>query len=223
MKRSHQYIRLTTGLATCAAAIMLAAGCASSGYDKGEKTAQNIQTAANRIAALPTLVDKTMASLDALVNKPQADLRPQFKQFNADLAEVESAAKEVGAARRSMGEKGKEFFAAWDAQLAQISNEDIKARSEARKKEVTDRLDAIKRSYTEAETAFRPFMNNLKDVQKYLSVDLTSGGVTAIKDTVAKANQEAVTLKASATKLADDFKALGVAMSSVTPAAPPAK
>src|SRR5690349_5659403 len=143
MKRSHQHIRLTTGLASCAIALLLVAGCSSSsGYNKGEKTAQNIQTAANRIAALPALVDKTMASLDALVNKPQADLRPQFKQFNANLAEVESAAKEVGAARRSMGEKGKEFFAAWDAQLAQISNEDIKARSEARKKEVTDRMEA---------------------------------------------------------------------------------
>jgi hypothetical protein len=217
MKRSFQCI--TTGLATCAIAL-LATGCASSGYNKGEKTAQNIQTAANRIAALPALVDKTLASLDAMVNKPAADLRPQFKQFNADLAEVESAAKEVGAARRSMGEKGKEFFAAWDAQLAQINNEDIKARSEARKKEVSDRMEAIKRSYTEAEMAFRPFFNNLKDVQKYLSVDLTTGGVAAIKDTVAKANQDAVKLKASAVKLADDFKALGVAMSAVTPAPP---
>ena len=36
-----------------------------------------------------------------------------------------------------MGEKSKEFFPAWDAQLAQINNEDIKARSEARKKEPT--------------------------------------------------------------------------------------
>jgi hypothetical protein len=223
MKRSLQHIRFTAGLATCAATLMLAAGCASSGYDKGEKTAQNIQTTANHIAALPAIVDKTLASLDALVNKPQADLRPQFKQYNADLAELESTAKEIGAARRSMGEKGKEFFAAWDAQLAQINNEDIKARSEARKKEVTEKMDAIKRSYTEAETAFRPYMNDLKDIQKYLSVDLTAGGVAAIKDTVAKANKNAIPLKASALKLAEDFRALGVAMSAVTPGAPPAK
>lgn len=219
MKRSLLSTPVTTCLAACAAALLLA-GCASSGYQKGEKTAQNIQTAANRISALPALVDKTLASLDDLVNKPAADLRPQFKQFSANLAEVESAGKEVGAARRSMGEKSKEFFAEWDKQLAQINNEDIKARSEARKKEVTEKLEAIKRSYTEAETAFRPFVSELKDVQKYLSVDLTTGGVAAIKETVAKANQQAVTLKASATKLAEDFKALGVAMSSVTPAPP---
>lgn len=221
MKPSIKPIQLMACLAACAAALLLGAGCASTAYDKGNKTAQDIQTTANRIAALPGMVDKTLASLDDLVNKPQSDLRPQFKQFTAHLKDVESAAKEVGAARRSMGEKSKEFFAEWDAQLAKINNEDIKARSQARKNEVSQRLDAIKRSYSEAETAFRPFMSNLQDIQKYLSVDLTAGGLAAIKDTVAKANQNAVPLKASATKLADDFKALGLAMSSVTPA--PAK
>ena len=199
---------------------MLAAGCASSGYDKGNQTAQNIQTAANRIAALPAQIDKTVASLNDLVSKPQADLRPQFKQFTANLAEVESAAKDIGAARRTMGEKSKEFFAEWDKQLAQINNEDIKARSEARKKDVADKLEAIKRSYTEAETAFRPFINSLKDVQKYLSVDLTPGGVGAIKDTVTKANQDAAKLGEEITQLAEQFKSLGLAMSSVTPAPP---
>lgn len=218
MKRSLQNLQLTTGLAACTAVLLLVAGCTSSGYDKGNQTAQNIQTAANRIAALPGQIDKTVASLDELVKKPQADLRPQFKQFTANLNEVESAAKDIAAKRRSMGEKSKEFFAKWDEQLAQITNEDIKARSEARKKEVSDRMEAIKRSYTEAESAFRPFMSELKDVQKYLSVDLTPGGTAAIKNTVTKADADAAKLNTTITQLAEQFKALGLAMSSVTPA-----
>lgn len=218
MKRSLKNIKLTAGMTFCAATLLWAAGCASSGYDKGNQTAQNIQSAANRIAALPAQINKTMASLDDIVNKPQADLRPQFKQFTANLSEVESAAKDIAAARRTMGEKSKDFFAAWDAQLAQINNEDIKARSEARKKDVADKMEAIKRSYAEAETAFRPFMSELKDVQKYLSVDLTTGGVAAIKNTVTKADQDAAKLGETITQLAEQFKALGLAMSSVTPA-----
>ena len=220
MKRSFHYIKLATCIVTCAAVWALAPGCASSGYDKGNKTAQNIQTAANRIAVLPAQVNKTMASLNDLVNKPQADLRPQFKQFTSHLAEVESAAKEIAAARRTMGEKSKEFFADWDKQLAQINNEDIKARSEERKKDVAAKMDAIKRSYTETEVAFRPFLTGLQDVRKYLSVDLTSGGIAAIKNTVTKADQDAAKLGASITQLSEQFKALGLAMSSVTPTAP---
>lgn len=218
MKSPIKPIQFVACLAACASTLLLGAGCASSGYDKGNQTAQNIQTAANRIAALPAQINKTMASLDELVNKPQADLRPQFKQFSANLSEVESAAKDIAAARRSMGEKSKAFFAEWDKQLAQINNEDIKARSEERKKDVASRMETIKRSYTEAETGFRPFLSGLKDVHKYLSVDLTPGGVAAIKNTVTKADQDSAKLGETITQLAEQFKALGLAMSSVTPA-----
>jgi hypothetical protein len=215
-----KYIQFVSLAASTVAATLLLAGCASTGYDKGNKTAANIQAAADLIGALPAQVDKTLTSLSDIVEKPQADLRPQYKQFAANMSEVESSAKEIAAARKSMAEKQKEFFAKWDEQAAQIQNEDIKARSQARKDEVNQKMLAIKTSYAEAEMAFKPFMSDLKDVQKYLSVDLTTAGVAAIKDPAAKAVQHAVPLKASVAKLATDFKALGVAMSSVTPQQP---
>jgi outer membrane murein-binding lipoprotein Lpp len=212
-------IKLLPLVASLAAAALLA-GCASTGYQKGDKTAANIQAAADQIGSLPGLIDKTVASLNDIVQKPAADLRPQYKSFTENLTAVESTAKSVADTRRAMGEKDKEFFAKWDEQLAQIKNEDIKARSQSRKDEVKKNLLAIKRSYTEAEMAFKPFMSDLKDVQKYLSVDLTPGGVASIKDTVGRVTQSAPPLKTCIGKLADDFKTLGVSMSSVTPAAP---
>lgn len=220
MKTKH--LQLFSLAAATTASILLLTSCASTGYDEGNKTAANIQTAADLIAALPAQIDTTLASLNEIVNQPQADLRPQYKQFAANVAKVESSAKEIGAARRAMGAKQKEFFAKWDEQLAQIKNEDIKARSESRKAEVNQKLLAVKKSYSVAEMDFQPFMSDLRDVQKFLSVDLTPGGVAAIKDTAAKASQHAVPLKASAIKLAGDFKALGVSMSSIT-APPPIK
>jgi acetylglutamate synthase len=192
-------------------------GCQSSGYDAGNKTAADIQAAADRIAAGPAQIDAVLASLNDMVDKPQADLRPQYQLFADNVAKVEAAAKAIAANRKSMGERQKEFFAKWDEQLAQIKNEDIKARSQSRKDEVNKNLLAIKTSYLEAATAFKPFMANLKDVQKYLSVDLTTGGIAAIKDTVTKVNESAVPLKTSIAKVAEDFKALGVSMSSVAP------
>jgi hypothetical protein len=219
MKNSLKRIQTTVCLTTCAAALLLAAGCASKGYERGNRTAQDVQNAANRIAALPVQIDRTMASLDDLINKPQADLRPQFRQFNAHLNEVESTAREIATARRSMGERSKEFFAEWDAQLALINNEDIRARSQARKTEVTQNMDDIKRNYAEAETAFRPFLTELQDVRKFLSLDLTPGGLAAIKPSVTKAKANAAQLTASITQLTEEFRALGLAMSSVTSAA----
>ncbi len=218
MKPLHHQIQRIACLATCTAALV-AAGCASSGYDKGNKTAANVQSTANRIGVLPAQIDKTLATLKDLIEKPQADLRPQFKQFNADLHEVETTARDIAAARRAMGDQSKEFFAAWDKQIATINSEDIRARSQARKDEVNERMQTIKRSYTEAEVAFRPFMTELKDVQRFLAVDLTAGGLAAIKEPVNRATKASIPLKTAITKLGEDFKALGLAMSSVTPAA----
>ncbi len=221
MHHCFKTIPTLSALAACALTLCLGAGCASSGHKKGNQAAASIQTAASHIAGLPAAIDTTLASLNALVNQPAADLRPQYKAFVFNLAVVEDAGKEIVDARIELGEKGKAYLADWDAQLAQIKNEDIKARSQNRQNEVAEQLMAIKRSYAETETVYRPFISGLKDVQKYLSVDLTPGGIAAIKGTVTKAVADAVPLNASLVKLANDFKALGLAMSSVTP--PPAK
>jgi len=199
----------------------LLAGCATSGYESGNKTAKNIQKAADKIGALSTQVDATLAALNDLVAHPQPDLRPQFKTFTAKMKTLDNSAKEITKARMAMGDEGKEFLAKWDAEVAQINNEDIKARSENRKAEVTAKLQAIKRSYAEAEVAFKPFAGDLRDIEKYLSVDLTTGGLAAMKDVVTQASVHATPLKQSLDKLAADFKSLGVAMSAVAPA--PAK
>jgi len=210
-------LQLVSLAATTVAAAILLAGCASPGYKQGDITAANIQATADRLAALPGQIDTTLASLNDLVGKPQADLGPQYQQFAANLDQMESSSKEVTADRHAMGEKGKEFLVTWDEQIAQIQNKDIKALSQSRRATVDQQLLAIKKSYAEACMAFKPFMADLKDEQKYLSVDLTTGGIAAIKDTVAKSNQDAVPLKVSLTTLAGNFKSLGVSMSSFTP------
>jgi hypothetical protein len=218
MNHIGKTISTLTGFATCGLSLLFSAGCASSAHDQGHQTAAHIQTAAHHIAALPAAIDKTLASLNDLVNRPAADLRPQYKEYVFNLAVVEDAGKEIVDARIELGQQGKAYFADWDAQLAQIKNEDIKARSQGRRTEVAQQLQAIKRSYAETELVYRPFIAKLKDVQRYLSVDLTPDGVAAIQGTVTKAVADAGPLNASLTKLANAFKNLGLAMSSAAPA-----
>jgi hypothetical protein len=203
-----------------AAVLSLAvAGCSSPGYQKGEKTAQGLKDTAGLINALSGQIDTTLASMNTLMSKPQPDLKPQFETFSSDVSNLESSGKSIAEARRAMGAKSKEFFDKWDQDLATINNEDIKSRSEERKQEVKKNLNAVRMSYTQAAQDFVPFLKNLQDLRTALSVDLTPGGLNALKPTADKAAQSAVPLKASAAKLAADFKALGVSMSSVAPSA----
>jgi hypothetical protein len=216
-------IQVAGSLACIALMLLLGAGCKSSGYEQGNKAAANIQEAANLIGALPAQIDKTLASLDTIVQNPQGDLTPKFKQFSTNLGELESSAKDVASARTAMQSKSKDFFAKWNEQLATIQNEDIKARSLSRKEEVSKKLDAVGKSYTEAASAFKPFMADLKDVQKFLGMDLTAGGVESIKKTAAKVSKDAQPVKEALAKVSADFKALGLTMSSAAPPPAPAK
>ncbi|HWY32104.1 MAG TPA: DUF2959 family protein [Candidatus Acidoferrum sp.] len=216
-----KHIRLVSLAVASLATTLLMGGCALKGYDKGNITAANIQATADRVAALPGQLDQTMASFNDLVTNSQSDLRPQYQQFAANVDKVDSTSKEIAADRRTMGEKGKAYLAAWDQQLALIRNPDIKASSQGRRDQVNQQLLDIKKNYVLACDTFKPFLADLKDVKTSLSVDLTTAGLAAVKAPVAKANQDVVPLKASLNQLAGDFKALAESMSSVTQSAAP--
>jgi len=212
----------TTVLLSAAAAALIT-GCASSGYQKSDQAAANIQKAATQIDALPAQIDKTLAALNGIVDKPQPNLVPQFKTFSSELENLKSQAQDIQDLRRKMGESGQAFLTDWDQQLAQIKNEDIKSRSQSRMDEVKKQLNDVKAHYEEAANAFKPFMSELKDIQKYLSIDLTTAGIDSLKKTVASVNKKAAPLKESIAKVGADFKDLGISLSSNAPAPAPAK
>ena len=215
----------TTRLSTLYSNLMLsallagAAGCKTSNYETANDTAGGLQASADRIATAQSQVDSTLESLNDLVNNP-ADLPVQYAKFSDAVNTLQSSAKDVNARVKAMRARGNDYFKEWDAQAAQIKNEDIKSRSEARRQEMQERFTKIKLSYTQVSDAYRPFMSELKDIQTALGTDLTAGGVSAIKGSAQKANQDAVPLKKSVDELAAQLKDLGAAMSAVAP--PPA-
>ena len=215
MKRT---MKLVISFAALITAALLFVGCASSGYKQGNKAADSIQTASSGIAALQSHITQTLMALNSLVDGPQTDLRPQFKALDSKISGLESAAKKVANERVQVGEQTRKYLADWDAEIGQIQNADIKARSQSRKADVAQQIEVVKRSYSAFDMALRPFLADLQDVRKYLSVDLTRSGVAALKAPAIKANADAAPLQDAIAKLSADFKALGVAMSSVTAA-----
>jgi hypothetical protein len=59
----------------------------------------------------------------------------------------------------------------------------------------------------------RPFISDLRDVERLLATGLTPGGITAVEESAAKANEDAVPLGKSLAALAEEFKVMGVALS----------
>ncbi|MBF0123649.1 MAG: DUF2959 family protein [Candidatus Omnitrophica bacterium] len=189
-------------------------GCATTTYQKRASTSSALTQSSDMIAKGSVLIDETLAKLNDLVSNPSPDLRKQFNAFNNSVNELGSAAKDITIKAEQMKLQGAAYFKNWDKEAAQMQNEDIRQRSEARKNEVTARFNRITESYEATKAACIPYMSDLRDIQKFLSVDLTSEGLVAIKDVAEKATNHAAPLKESISGLSEEFKALGVSMSS---------
>jgi SMC interacting uncharacterized protein involved in chromosome segregation len=201
-----------------AAALTALVGCASSNYEKGAATSASLTDAANKIGAGKAKIAAVLTSLNDLVNTSQGNLVPKYNQFNTAVDDLQSTAKEVNDRDADMRTKGDEYFKAWDEQLAQIKNEDIRNRSAETRNTVQKEFTDIQKSYVEVQISFQPFMSNLKDIQTALGNDLTMQGVASIKGAAEQANQNGVKLEASVEKLDAQFRDLGVAMSPSAPA-----
>ena len=203
-------------LITLATAIVLATGCASTGNDKAASTSKSLTRSAHMIEKGNLLIDQTLTKLNALVYNPNPDLRKQFDAFNTSVNDLGATDQEVACQAKEMKAMGADYFENWDKETAHIRNENIRQRSAARQHEVAANFARISQQYDEAKTAFEPFMSDLRDVQKYLSTDLTAGGLVAVKDFAAKATRNAVPVKKSLTRISEEFKGLGISMSSVS-------
>ena len=197
-------------------ALGLVTGCASTGNDKAAITAKSLTKSSHMIVKGNALIDQTMAALNALVSNPNPDMRKQFDVFSSSVDDLSSIDKDVTCKAKEMKSEGADYFANWDKETAQMRNEDIRQRSDARKYEVASNFARISQQYNETKTAFEPFMSELRDVQKFLGTDLTAGGLAAIKDVAAKATRDAVPVKESLARLSDEFKGLSRSLSSAS-------
>lgn len=198
-----------------ALAIVCFAGCASTPYQKGDAAAISLQDAASDVQIESRALEVAMGTLDDLVNKPDPDLKPQFKRFSKALENLAASAKHNEHSEARMAQRTSIYFDEWNKQLATMNYEVVRARSEARKAEVTNYVDSVNKRYRESQDAMGPLLNYLYDVRKALETDLTQNGIESIKPVVAKARENADKVQGALGRLNGELTASGARMSSV--------
>jgi hypothetical protein len=211
--RSGLRVQVLMGAALALAGCWLA-GCSTTVYKPGDRAADDAQMAAVAVQTESQSLTGTMSTLNDLVDKPGADLKPQFQSFSAALDSLVAARKRGEAARDHLVRSSAAFFAGWDKQLTTITNTDIRSRSEARKADVSKQCDAANTHCVEAQDGLRSLIGYLQDIRRALSTDLTRNGVQAVKNLVSNANTTADKVQAALAQADTDLKALGAQMSS---------
>lgn len=175
----------------------------------------SLQDAASDVQGESRALEVAMGTLDDLVNKPEPDLKPQFKRFSKALDKLTGYARHNERSEARVTQKSAVYFEAWNKQLATMNYEIVRARSEARKAEVTNYFDSVNKRYRESQDAMGPLLSYLYDVRKALDTDLTQSGVEAIRPIVTKARENADKVQLALGHLTTELTASSTRMSSV--------
>jgi hypothetical protein len=205
---SFTYLRHCLSSAFLLVVLGTASGCASKGYLKAQDTSNSLATAANQVEAARQHLAHTEAALSTLVNQPPTDLRGSFERYQKAVDALERAVGAVNTEADHMQREGQKYFATWDAQLAAIQNENIRARSAGRQQEVARQFAAMQQQYLAVRQQFVPLLSRLRDIQRLLSVDLTPTGIRTAQDFATSAQGDAAMLRQTLDQLAASFRAL---------------
>lgn len=202
-------------ISTCIAGVIYLSGCASPSYKKADSASGSLHKAAMAVNTEDRAIDATMNALDDLVNKPAADLRPQFVRFNAALDWLEDSSKRAESAANEANQKSQDYFQTWDKEVASIHYESVRDQSVSRKTQVSDELNTVDQRYRQNQAVVEPLIAYLRDIRTSLSIDLTTGGIASVKPLADNAQQNARKVQGALAQLSDDLGETGTRMSAL--------
>jgi hypothetical protein len=199
----------------------LVSGCGTtSGYKQADKTGAGIAEFRDEVVNGKKAIDATMKSLSDIAATANTDPRKAFEQYSKDVSNLESTAAKIRKRNQAMQEQGQAYFKKWEQQLAGVSNPEIRSLAEQRKAKLQETFESIRKYSEPLKAQFDPWMSDLKDLQRYLSNDLTIGGVDAAKDLFKNTTSHGLEVQKSMDTLVAE---LNTVAATITPAKAEAK
>jgi hypothetical protein len=166
------------------------AGCASTQRERKDATTTSIEELHASMIQTRSQIEKTLDSLDSLMEATPETLRPAYKAYAEDADKVADLADDVDDESRQLRRRSDEWLAGWEKSQSDVRDPELKALSEQRRARALERIQEIDRSLSEARVAFTPFVSNLQDVKTVVGGDLTPNSVAAVSDTEVAQNAD---------------------------------
>ena len=192
--RSHS-LALSTAFLLCTVAFM--GGCATTGLDRSVNTKNSIQEVDSEIRKMTVQIDATGSSLDQLVMASKPDLKKSFDAYTDNVKKLEHEGKKTLKRVDQMKSQSKEYFSEWEKQGDSFSNPEIRALSEERRSRLANIYAQVPAAGIGIKGAYLAYLSDLKEIQMFLSNDLTPRGVEVITPVAEKSARDREVLRSS--------------------------
>jgi chromosome segregation ATPase len=205
--RSHTLVFFAMLLLGTAAFL---SGCATTGMDRSVKASNSIKEVDSEIRKMSVQIDVTAASLYTLVNTGKPDLKKSFESYTDNLAKLDKEGTKVLKRIDEMKSRNKEYFEEWEKEGDAFTNSDIRELSTERRNRLAEIYARVPAAGSGLKGTYHAYLTDLKEIQKFLSTDLTTKGIEAITPVANKSVQDMDSLKKSLQPVIaalDDIKA----------------
>ena len=172
-------------------------GCATTGMDRSTKASNSIQNEDREIRKLIVQLDVTGSSLDSLMVAGAPDLKKPFDTYSQNLAKLDSEGKRTIQRMDEMKARSKDYFTEWEKQGDTYTNPQIRELSDERRSRLATIYAQVPEAGMGIKGAYHAYLTDLKEIQLYLSNDLTPKGLDAIAPVASKTIQDREALKTS--------------------------
>ncbi len=166
------FIALLLGTITCLT------GCATTGTERATKTTTSMQTVEGDYKQAIVQIDATRAALEELVKPNQPDIKKAYDVYTENVKKMEYLGKQLDTHTEKMSARGNQYFAEWESSY---TNPEIRELSERRRIEMREGYAKIAEASIGVKGALKSYLTDIREIQKFVSNDLTPQGIESIK------------------------------------------
>lgn len=170
-------------------------GCATTGSDRAEKATSKMEIVDADIRQTIAQLDETGVSIENLIKPGQSDIKGVFKTYSENVAKMERLGGKLIKHTDEMSSRGQDYFDEWKKQGATYTNPQIREISEQRRADLNNVFRQVSESSIGVRGSFIAYLKDIKEIQAFLSTDLTDKGIESITPVAQKAITDGVSLK----------------------------
>lgn len=149
----------------------------------------------------------TLTAMEQLHEAP-VELREGYRTFTGEVSRTAEQGRRAGVHAERMQSHWQQYITTWEQELQEIATPELRAQLAERREEVRRDFDRIREEVNDVQAAYGPFLQQLEDIQRALSLDLTPGGLQATEPALESTYQAGVELRREIAQAVNEIDSL---------------
>lgn len=193
-------------LAVLLVGVIAFSGCATTkktGVERAETATAAMQDVSNDMRQASTQIDVTNAALNEVISVGQSaaaqpdDVKQAFEHYSQNVAKMEDVADTLFKDIAKMNSEANAYFEAWSKEGSTYTSPRIQILSEEERVQVRESFTDISSKSAGMRGNLNAYVSQIRQIQTYLSNNLTGEGISAIAATAQTAQTNGENVKSS--------------------------